>query len=198
MSDAFASAIWAGNYMLLLASLGCAGVNLHGGDSRFLSASLGDHNPGLKTATKGAPAPNGFYTPIASEKGQSPSPRPIFYGMLLAQQFAGAHLLDCELEADSSLSAYAAQHERAAMLALFNKGLSQSVSVAVGKDGGCTEAHIWKLLAPAADATSGVTLGGTVVADDGGWQPRAQSLEVTNGQVRIELPPVSAALLFLV
>ena len=47
MSDAFAAALWCGDYLLLLANLGCAGINLHGGDSRFLSAGLGDHNPGL-------------------------------------------------------------------------------------------------------------------------------------------------------
>ena len=50
MSNAFAASLWAADYLLTLASLGCAGVNLHGGDSRFLSAGLGDHNPGLEVA----------------------------------------------------------------------------------------------------------------------------------------------------
>src|SRR6202043_1711674 len=99
MSDAFAASLWAADYMLLLASLGCAGVNLHGGDSRFLSAGLGDHNPGLEVAAEKKPSPpNGFYTPIASERGQPASARPVFYGMLLAEQFAGGTMLASDLE----------------------------------------------------------------------------------------------------
>jgi hypothetical protein len=198
ISNAFASAIWAADYMLRLASLGCAGVNLHGGDSRFVSASLGDHNPGLKVTNGKTPSPNAFYTPIESEKGQSPSPRPIFYGMLLAQQFAGARLLRPELLADSALSAYAAQRDNATLLALINKDLSQSVSVVVGKDNGFKEARVWQLQAPSLDATSGVTLGGASIADDGNWHPNVERLEVRNGQLRIELRPAAAALLFLV
>ena len=50
MSNAFAASLWAADYLLTLASLGCAGINLHGGDSRFLSAGLGNHNPGLEVA----------------------------------------------------------------------------------------------------------------------------------------------------
>ena len=49
MSNAFAAALWAGDYMLLLASLGCVGVNLHGGTSDFLTAGLGGHTPGMES-----------------------------------------------------------------------------------------------------------------------------------------------------
>jgi len=46
MSNAFASALWAGDYMLHMAALGCGGVNLHGGSTKFIRASLGGHLPG--------------------------------------------------------------------------------------------------------------------------------------------------------
>ena len=52
MSDAFAASLWAADYMLELASLGCAGVNLHGGKSEFLTAGLGGHTPGRDSAKK--------------------------------------------------------------------------------------------------------------------------------------------------
>jgi hypothetical protein len=68
MSNAFASALWAADCMLLLASQGCASVNLHGGNSQFLSAGLGDHTPGLQAALKPQSMSSGFYTPIESEK----------------------------------------------------------------------------------------------------------------------------------
>lgn len=197
MSDAFASALWAGDYMLLLASLGCAGVNLHGGDSRFLSAGLGDHNPGLKVANGKATAPNGFYTPISTELGHPPSPRPIFYGMLLAQQFAGATFLSADVSADPDLTTYSARTGNTILLALFNKDLSQSISVTAQKDGRCSKASMWRLSAPAVNATSHVTLGEAEIANDGSWHPRAEPLEIRNGEVRVELPPASAALVFL-
>jgi len=67
MSDAFAAALWAGDYMLELASLGCAGVNLHGGRSAFLTAGLGGHTPGMNVATTPQAVHSGFYSPIQSE-----------------------------------------------------------------------------------------------------------------------------------
>ena len=89
MSNAFAAALWAGDYMLELASLGCAGVNLHGGRSSFLTAGLGDHTPGMEVAKTPQAMRIGFYTPIFSEPGAPVKAMPIFYGMLLANQFAG-------------------------------------------------------------------------------------------------------------
>jgi hypothetical protein len=38
--------LWAADYLLKLASYGCAGVNLHGGGSKQIRASLGGHFPG--------------------------------------------------------------------------------------------------------------------------------------------------------
>jgi hypothetical protein len=46
MSNAFCSSLWAADYLLKLASYGCAGVNLHGGGSKQIRASLGGHLPG--------------------------------------------------------------------------------------------------------------------------------------------------------
>jgi len=90
MSDALASALWAGDYMLMLATAGCAGVNLHGGSREFLRASLGDHMPGEQLSKNGAGqsdqiaipdariAKGGFYTPIAGEVDVGFTARPIF------------------------------------------------------------------------------------------------------------------------
>ena len=89
MSNAFAAALWAGDYMLQLASLGCAGVNLHGGRSAFLTAGLGDHTPGMEVAKTPQAMRSGFYTPIFSEPDAPVKAMPIFYGMMLANQFAG-------------------------------------------------------------------------------------------------------------
>jgi hypothetical protein len=99
MSDAFASALWGADYMLTLATNGCAGVNLHGGSRSALCASLGNHMPGENLdAAKKSDSKGGYYTPIAGELVNGFSARPIFYGMLLANQFAGAQARrpDCQ------------------------------------------------------------------------------------------------------
>jgi hypothetical protein len=62
VSDTFASALWAGDFCLQMASLGCVGVNLHGGA-------------------------NGFYSPIVGSIGSGFVVRPEYYGLMLAQQF---------------------------------------------------------------------------------------------------------------
>lgn len=199
MSNAFAASLWGADYLLLLASLGCAGVNLHGGDSRFLSAGLGDHNPGLKAAG-GQPqaAPNGFYTPIASEQGQPATARPLFYGMLLAQQFAGSTMLSCDLAgAPPHVTAYAAEKNGKRLVCVINKGVSENLNLRlVGGSRPIREARAWYLRGPSLDATSGVTLGDAAVDSRGHWTPRMRSLATEKGTVRLQLP-ASAALLFL-
>jgi hypothetical protein len=85
VSNAFASALWCCDMMLHFASLGFAGVNLHGGGY-------------------------GIYSPIVGRPESGFTPRPEFYGMLFAQRFAGATLLQSSLACDNDrVSAYAAR-----------------------------------------------------------------------------------------
>lgn len=198
MSNAFAASLWAADYVLTLASLGCAGVNLHGGDSRFLSAGLGDHNPGLKAAgNKKQSAPNGFYTPIATEQGRAAEARPVYYGMMLAEQFAGATMIAVEPALDGLLQAYAGEKNGRMILALVNKASSGNRSVAITADKPFVRATLWRLTAPALDATDGVELGHSAVSSNGAWTPRREPLQVRNGVLHVEVPAASAALVFL-
>ncbi len=200
MSDAFASALWAADYMLLLASLGCKGVNLHGGDSRFLSAGLGNHNPGLHTEGAHGKRQNGFYTPISTEQGQPAFAMPIYYGMLLANQLAGSALLEANLKTTANVTAYAADADGSAKsrkVAILNKDARQSVSMTIAAGQRFRRASVWRLQAPALHATAGVTFGGAAVSSDGSWHPRAEPLAVNDGRTVIEVPAASGALLFL-
>ena len=84
VSDTFASALWAGDFCLQMASLGCVGVNLHGGA-------------------------NGYYSPIVGSIESGFRARPEYYGLMLAQQFAGHTLKRTTLEAQGeNVTAYAA------------------------------------------------------------------------------------------
>ena len=72
VSDTFASALWSGDYMLQVAQAGYIGVNLHGGG-------------------------NGLYTPIAGDTPEGFSARPVYYGMMLAERFAGSTFVEASL-----------------------------------------------------------------------------------------------------
>ena len=66
LSDVFAASLWAADYLLTLAALGYAGVNLHGGEGKMVADSLGGTLPGeLLMPDPTVPHPRPFYTPIA-------------------------------------------------------------------------------------------------------------------------------------
>ena len=208
MSNAFAAALWAGDYMLELASLGCAGVNLHGGSSAFLGAGLGDHAPGMEVAKTPQAMRIGFYTPIFSEPASPVKAMPIFYGMLLANQFAGGTMMRVDGGAaidGANMTAYAARHKSGFKVALFNKDELKAVDVSIevpgklpeGAPGKVHKANAWRLQAPALDSTEGVTLAGAEIRA-GEWSPKEiEPVAVRDGVARIRIPASSAALVFM-
>ena len=99
VSDAYASALWAADYILKVACAGFAGVNLHGGGV-------------------------GVYTPIESSATAPAVLRPVYYGMQFAQRFAGWRLAPCRLETSANITAYQGSKPEKTMLALVNKGES--------------------------------------------------------------------------
>jgi hypothetical protein len=57
---------------------------------------------------------------------------------------------------------------------------------------------VMRLAGPAADATSGITLGGAGVDDFGRWAPGTNEAALRrSGEVAIAVPPISAALVSL-
>ena len=105
MSDVFASALWAADYALLLASNNYSGVNLHGGTGKSVANSVGGFLPGdvlLKekgeTAEQIATHPHPFYTPIATF-GSSYQLEPVAYGLKFAGSFNGGVLLKSDFTA---------------------------------------------------------------------------------------------------
>jgi hypothetical protein len=97
VSDAYASALWAADYVLKAACAGFVGVNLHGGGV-------------------------GVYTPIESSESAPASPRPVYYGLQFAQMFAGYRIAPCLLSTSDNITAYQARKFGESMLAIVNKG----------------------------------------------------------------------------
>jgi hypothetical protein len=198
MSNAFASALWAGDYMLQLASLGCAGVNLHGGDSRFLPAGPGGHTPGLEVASQPQSMPSGFYTPIASEKGGAVHAMPVYYGMMLANALAGTSLMRTELQSTANATAYAGLARDGYRVAVFNKSTAQEIALSIRTPKRVNKATGWRLLAPALDSTDGMTLAGAEIEAHGVWAPKVvEAIPVNDGVTSLRVPAASAALVFL-
>jgi hypothetical protein len=147
VSDVFAASLWAADYLLELASLGYAGVNLHGGDGQAVANSLGGKLPGdeIVLAQHGDPTqhPHPYYTPIA-HIGDKYVAEPVFYGMLFAQQFAGTSMIPLDFDTGHiNATAYAAdtvgvpgqRGGTSGILAIINKDASQDLSVSLPKGG---------------------------------------------------------------
>jgi hypothetical protein len=199
MSNAFASALWAGDYMLLLASLGCAGVNLHGGSSAFLAAGLGDHTPGMNVAKTPQTKRSGFYTPIQAEPGSEVKAMPVFYGMMLAGNFAGKKMLSVDGSLQGvNATAYAAKNESGILVAIFNKDESRALELSIRAPCPVATATAWRMQAPALDSTEGVTLAGAQIEAHAQWSPKiTEPVATQHGTPRIRVPAASAALVFL-
>ncbi len=136
VSDVFAAALWSADYLLTLAALGYAGVNLHGGDAQLVANSLGGTLPGdeIVLAEHGNPAehPHPYYTPIAHIPNQGQDRyllEPVAYGMKFAGTFAGATMVPLDFDPGPvNATAYAAQLPNGSMLlAVLNKDITQDL-----------------------------------------------------------------------
>ncbi|MGD0464396.1 MAG: hypothetical protein ABSB74_18080 [Tepidisphaeraceae bacterium] len=199
MSDAFASALWAGDYMLTLAGAGYGGVNFHGGGAAYLRASLGGHMPGDSVAKNATPSRGAYYTPIAGDLADGFHAQPIFYGMMLANQLAGARMVKCSLESGGvNVTAFAGQTKNGLRIAVFNKSESQDLRLRIETAASYKKAAVWRLMAPALEVTSPPAFAGSEIDSSARWSPaRVETLE-SNGQGQVlEMPQSSAALVFL-
>jgi hypothetical protein len=130
VSDTLASALWAADMMLNFASLGCAGVNLHGGGS-------------------------GYYTPIAGCLAAGFTRRPEYFGMELVKRLVGATLLPSTLACPSDkVRAYTARQSGRKLIAVINK-TQQPAEIQLPLRHARRQ---WLLAGPAIDATQNVAL----------------------------------------
>jgi len=173
VSNAYASALWAIDFLFANAQNGAAGVNFHGGGN-----SAG-------------------YTPIADAGGAVVGARPMFYGMLLFSMAGqGALLATSAAPTSTSFSAYAvsaAANETRVVLS--NKSASTPVAARVVVGRSFSSASVIRLAGPSLAATSGVTLAGATIGADGSFTPGApETATVTGAAVEVQVPPASAAL----
>jgi hypothetical protein len=172
VSDTLASALWSGDYMLQVAQAGYIGVNLHGGG-------------------------NGLYTPIAGDTPQGFTARPVYYGMMLAQRFAGTTMIEANLTAQSdnqNVTAFAARDARGGWkLAIFNKAAAPVTVTIRGAHGARSASVLW-LQGPSIDSRDGVTFGQGEAGPTSNYNGRAQAeIRFVHGAGQLALPAYTAA-----
>lgn len=191
VSNVFASALWGADFMLSMAQCGVGGIHFHGGTLASVEASLGREVRTNLTADDVAArrdAVSSRYSAIAGDLALGFQPRPLYHGMRLAQQFAGARLLDARLDAGgANLTGYAAQRGNQLLVALINKDLTTDVTANLQGLAGYGRGQLRRLLAPRPDSRRDVTF-------DVPKDPPGDVAVATSGQAQLWLPRASAAL----
>jgi hypothetical protein len=181
LSDVFASALWAADYLLALMNFGYSGVNLHGGSGHAQAVSVGGTFVGeADMKDPNQPHPKPFYTPIANEGTLAGSGvdgklngkyllEPTGYGMKFVSPFAGATMLPVKFEAGSvNAVAHAARRgDGKVLLSILNKDETRSLSLKIPR---CTLHQVLtapSLSAQEAHLLEGAAASALVTMDDG-------------------------------
>jgi hypothetical protein len=176
VSDSYASSLWVIDHLFNIAIGGGSGANLHGG---------GDGDG---------------YTPIADNDGVVVEARPEYYGVLLfALAGAGALLQTAVAAAALNVTAYAIRSDAGAVsIVVVNKDSTQNLQLSVAAGQTVNTAAVLLVNGPALDATTGVSIQGAAVAQNGAFTPgAAYTPSVAGGMVSCYVPAASAALILI-
>jgi hypothetical protein len=191
VSNTFAAALWVLDYLFMLTSYGCSGVNMETGVNHLGKIS--------------------YYTPIGDDLNGHYTATPEYYGLLAFAQLPDGGMSPVAVAANGvNLTAWSVMDirkgERA--LAIINKDTTQDADVSIagidiaGPDAKpnvrMTQGRAMRLTGPGLNARDGVLLGGAAVAADGRWSgAKYESVKVANGSATLHVPAASAALVWL-
>jgi hypothetical protein len=175
-SNAYGSALWAADFLLVCAQNGAAGVNLHNGEQ------------------------DPSYAPIYVVGTSVVGIAPEYYGMLFVSQIAPGPMYPVAISGPALATAYAiAGNDGATYLAIINKDASTTCSASIALGANVGSAQVITLTGPALTSLTGTELGGATVALDGSWAANAvQNIAVNASTMSYNVPPATAALLKLV
>lgn len=184
-SPVFASALWALDWSLRAASSGVAGLNFHG--------QLGPCGSNSESPICAAS--------VEAARAGDVEAQPEYYGLLAARQLEGGRFVPTRLMAPDrllNLTAWATLARdgtlRIAIDNLATTGPAQPVRISCpGYVFGIQE----RLIGPAVQAGSGITLGAAPVGDAGQWHPGAATQLDSGHSHSIVVQPASAVILTL-
>jgi short chain dehydrogenase len=159
------------------AGAGAAGVNFH----------AGVHNlrPGHDKA----------YTPITRSVSGHHRTAPLYYGILTFAQVDRGALVPAQLaSASSELRAFAVRApEGTLQVCLINKDYGRGARARIDPGRSFVAASVMRLAGPAAEATTGTTLGGASVDEFGVWSPATTEVVHSAGrEITVDVPAASA------
>ena len=174
VSDTFVSALWATDFLFAIAEHGADGINLH---------------CNLKP---------GSYSPVSWSKTESRYVvHPLYYAMLAFKEAGHGKILPISVKSSANLTAHATLGaDGKVRIFLTNKDLTKAVIAHLAT--GRTKGSVVRLLAPAADAKSGITFAGSATGADGKWAAKAsEPITASGADLTIALPAGSAAVVTL-
>jgi hypothetical protein len=178
VSDTFGSALWCLDYLFILASYECEGVNMETDINQLGFIS--------------------HYSPIVHDEAGNCSVRPEYYGMLAFALAGKGELLKLSLEKTGvNLTAYAARNPDGLFwLTVINKDFGRDAEMEFTLPEGYLSAAAFRLSAPSMESKDHVTLAGAEVSADGTWTPGPpEQVNVAHGIVHFAVPHAGAVLL---
>jgi hypothetical protein len=178
VSNTFASALWAADYIPRAMAAGVRGLDFHD----LLSLP-------------------GAYSPLIEVAGRLHA-NPEWYALLLTRGLDGTRALPTSVYSSSALTARAFLAPDGSVrvaLANFDPPGAKPLRVSLRIPGRFARGTILRLTAPSPNVTSHVTLGGTEVTPSGAWRPRLPLPRAydAHGSLAVAMPPNSAALVTL-
>jgi hypothetical protein len=190
VSNSYASALWALDYMHWWASHDAEGINFHTGNRRV---------------TNETQVPGGYDISYSTPSGLKT--HPIAYALKAFSFASDGRLVPVSIKAadpQMNLTAYGVlANDSTLLLTLINKdsgSSNQSVAVTIQAGHRYDSAEVLLLQSPGNDVAlvSGTTLGGAPIAGDGTWNGVWNKLSgQTRGEVDLHLPPATAAVVRL-
>lgn len=172
VSDVFASALWALDFMYMVFEFNGQGVNFHAGQ--------------------------GFYSPI-DKVGETFVAKPEYYAMLAFH--AGAHGRLVPVDVNKGLPilrAYACLDGKVEYVTLINKEKTQDIAFAIRPGLNAASAEVLPLSAPGLAAKTGVSFAGSTVDANGGFTPgRGIRYLPSRGNFIVNVPAGSAAVVII-
>jgi hypothetical protein len=183
ISNTFASALWATDYISQAMVAGVAGINLEGNPDTCLG-----YSPVCATG------------PAHIARGALIA-QPIWYALLLARALIGDRPLHTSVSAPKTANLVVrtllARDGSLHFVIVDDDPLgSPAAAVSLHVRSRFGAAAILALRASSPEATSGVTLGGRAVAGDGSWRRPSGlgPIPASGGEITVTIPPSSAAL----
>ena len=180
VSDTFGSALWSLDYLFILASYQCEGVNM---ETDLNQLGFISH-----------------YSPIVHDEAGHCSARPEYYGMLAFALAGKGELLKLALEKNEvNLTAYATRDKDGRLwITVVNKDFAHDAAIEAALPEGYSSAVAIRLSAPSMESKDRVALAGAEVSVDGTWTPGTpEKVMVTDGTAHLLAPHASAVLLQL-